>query len=627
MRLAAIYIPPRILNHIFGKDHNGYTLNLGGKYLYDFEQVGDTITLKSKQDNPSFIENFWGEDIELVSAIVGANGTGKSTLLNIFRKRTFCQYIFEDLVSNEYKIIENTENTIDIVYYTPYLNIEDQKFVFSNFKDISKYELMLEDTEYESIELSAQLELHNSENLKRWIKFRQIQDIETLLNDISLPLFNKINVKIRCLNPAYHQTPYAFRPFFDRFKTLREEEAKKKFEDLRARTPDHKEKLRSFGNNIKLELEIIERIIDKLRNILESSGNEYLKEGYINGGKTIDSDEFKDLNNLKDAFYWFLENAFIQISKDSEKIFFPIEKIKNLVEVLLKNVPVDYTDIENWTELNVSLDEAFDVLQAYEEFIISFKDNFSFDRKILLSFRPDKNISSGEKGMYDLFSSLYDYKFKVDNNILEEYNSYSKRERHNENYLILLDEADSGFHPSWKRKYVNAILTVFQFLFSKPKSPKNLQILFTTHDPLTLSDIPQNNIVYLGKDSDDITFISKNNFQSFGANIHDLLAHSFFLEDGLMGEFANYKIDKTIKWINENQNLKEKEKDFKINYLEYEVHKKIIDLIDEPVLQTKLNEMLSNLNTDNKKIENIEKQIRQLQEEKEKLKKGRDDIS
>jgi len=34
MRLAAIYIPSEVLPHIFGKNHNGQTINLGGKYIY-----------------------------------------------------------------------------------------------------------------------------------------------------------------------------------------------------------------------------------------------------------------------------------------------------------------------------------------------------------------------------------------------------------------------------------------------------------------------------------------------------------------------------------------------------------------------------------------------------------------
>ena len=37
-------------------------------------------------------------------------------------------------------------------------------------------------------------------------------------------------------------------------------------------------------------------------------------------------------------------------------------------------------------------------------------------------------------------------------------------------------------------------------------------------------------------------------FNTFGANIHTLLSHGFFMKDGLMGEFAKEKIQSVIKY-------------------------------------------------------------------------------
>ena len=58
----------------------------------------------------------------------------------------------------------------------------------------------------------------------------------------------------------------------------------------------------------------------------------------------------------------------------------------------------------------------------------------------------------------------------------------------------------------------------------------NINILFITHSPFILSDIPKQNVLFLenGKPSE------KKNMNTFGANITDLLADSFFIEDGLM---------------------------------------------------------------------------------------------
>ncbi|ARV10132.1 hypothetical protein BTO05_10970 [Winogradskyella sp. PC-19] len=617
MRLAAVFIPNGVLTYVFGENHKGYTLNLGGKYNYEFTEINNLPVLKEKLPNPNFIKGFWGSNLYLVSAIVGANGTGKTSILNVFRNRSFCFFIYENEKNDTYKIGDSTDNIFDIIYYSPFLNIQNHDYVNSNFKDVSKYELMLEDTEYENIELSAQLELHNSENLKRWIKFRQMSNIEFFLNYVALPVFNKINVKINFVGPRVHDTPYKFRPFFERFKVIKDEEEIAKFDKLRELNPitNEKKRPRLFGNKIKLELQIIERVIDKVQNILEMSGNKYLNEGYINNSYTPDSSDFKKNKDLKSAFYFFIDNAFIQLSKGSQKIFLPTREIKDLLELLLSHIPEKDVEIENWTELQISFKDALQLLDAYENFIISFKDNFSLDRKILLTFRPDKNLSSGEKGMYNLFSSLYDYQFKVDKQIFNEYNRYSTKDVANDNYLLLLDEADMGFHPQWKKKFVKSILMLFRIIFPNQK----IQILFTTHDPLTLSDIPKSNIVFLDKDKNSkLTYVlpqdRKVSKRSFGANIHDLLADSFFLKDGFMGEFAEYKIGELLRNLNflilgneiedlNNKGNKKNRELLKIKKAEFmrlesfvtskdeDYIKSVIDIVDEPILKFKLEEM------------------------------------
>ena len=83
MRLAAIYIPSEVLPHIFGEQHHGQTINFGGKYIYTFEEnANGDGKIKTKIENNHFIENFWNQKIQLISAIVGENGTGKTTILN-----------------------------------------------------------------------------------------------------------------------------------------------------------------------------------------------------------------------------------------------------------------------------------------------------------------------------------------------------------------------------------------------------------------------------------------------------------------------------------------------------------------------------------------------------------------
>ena len=74
MQLAALYIE----NHfLFSKPQ---IINFGGKYFY-FIKEGNIV---SKEMNDKYIHNFYSsKNVNLVSAIVGKNGAGKTSLLNI----------------------------------------------------------------------------------------------------------------------------------------------------------------------------------------------------------------------------------------------------------------------------------------------------------------------------------------------------------------------------------------------------------------------------------------------------------------------------------------------------------------------------------------------------------------
>ncbi len=97
---------------------------------------------------------------------------------------------------------------------------------------------------------------------------------------------------------------------------------------------------------------------------------------------------------------------------------------------------------------------------------------------------------------------------------------------------------------------------------------KKFHLVLTSHSPFVLSDIPKENVIFLEKDEKtgnckNVT--SEININTFGANIHTLLSHGFFMKDGLMGEFAKEKIQSIIKYHEEIEN-KEIIEDYKIEY-------------------------------------------------------------
>lgn len=152
---------------------------------------------------------------------------------------------------------------------------------------------------------------------------------------------------------------------------------------------------------------------------------------------------------------------------------------------------------------------------------------------------------------------------------------------------LILDEIELYAHPEMQKQFLNSLLNSIEKI--EINEIKSINIQFITHSPFILSDIPKQNILYLKtekrtRNGEDVQIAIPQSIEdkkSFGANITDLLADSFFIEDGLMGDFAKEKITDVINWLNNKQStIKTKEE-----------AKQIIEIIDEPILKYKLREM------------------------------------
>jgi hypothetical protein len=144
---------------------------------------------------------------------------------------------------------------------------------------------------------------------------------------------------------------------------------------------------------------------------------------------------------------------------------------------------------------------------------------------------------------------------------------------------LILDEVELYHHPEMQRTYLYRLLEGIKAL--NLKKIKGINILFSTHSPFILSDIPSSNILRLenGKPS------KKEMTQTFGANIHDLLANDFFLERGFMGEFAKEKIISLIEYLS---SIKKKGKGWDIDKAQ-----NFINMIGEPFIKGDLESLLA----------------------------------
>ena len=212
-----------------------------------------------------------------------------------------------------------------------------------------------------------------------------------------------------------------------------------------------------------------------------------------------------------------------------------------------------------------------------------------------MEYRHDINssskLSSGEEAMLNLFSSMYDA-IELKPQKISNIKSPS---------LLVLDEAEIGFHPEWQRNYIKTLLDFVKALSSV--SGHDYQIVITSHSPILLSDIPVNCCNFLKKEKvGDYEFkttnVRKSQPQTFARNVFELYRNSFFLEDGLIGTFAVEKL----------KSLEEKCKNG-------ESKKSEIDLIGDERLQEYFRILhLKKIQLD--AIEYYEKKLKELKEEK-----------
>ena len=147
------------------------------------------------------------------------------------------------------------------------------------------------------------------------------------------------------------------------------------------------------------------------------------------------------------------------------------------------------------------------------------------------------SLSSGEKQMlYSLGAIVYHLQ-NLNNTLLVRYR----------NVNVILEEIELYFHPEYQRAYVQKLLDMIRG--SHLNNIESVNILFVTHSPFILSDIPKNNVLFLN----DGRSVSEMQENTFGANIHMILQNAFFLNGVTIGDFARDKINKLFGKLHQDE--------------------------------------------------------------------------
>lgn len=467
-----------------------------------------------------------------ISAIVGANGSGKTAilhqLLNISDLETVKKtklYAFDEK-SNKVKFIDfNTLHKKETQVLL--LEQDNESASYGNGYSVNHF-INIEDYKKRNNAVIAFLGQNKSSHIIKdsnffpmYFEFKLIPNIEVdLSNLVGLKIVKTDNLygeKIDSLitnNDIDNLNNFLNKKITEAIKEFKENKNIKKYMYLRSF-------IINLFKNTKKSFNIFEQLFYAKFN-LDFPFFKILEENLYSKEKEKFDNYIISLNQLLSNKYLEEENK-IRI-----EIFNNDDEIKSIV----LNAEMHYFEISVWSDIN------------------NKKINF-------------QSLSSGEQKLLLLFAKL-NYVVSKD---------YIKNKK---NYILLLDEPEVYIHPDWQKKLISNFINFIKK--HKILKEKNVHLIITSHSPFILSDLPKENVIFLknGKQVDvDI--------ETFGANIHTLLSHGFFMENGLMGEFAKSEIDKVIELLNSEKNLSKK----KLNFC-----KSIISIIGEPVLKSTLQNML-----------------------------------
>lgn len=583
------------LKYVWVKDYKmfkdfGVNLSHSGTDCFSYDNETFEVLPKEKP-----VLTF-GENISSVTAIAGQNGSGKSTLfeLLIYAIATYengalgyskpiygivCidKFIFyhQDLIGidkesierkgyevfsyeespleSANKILKFHQNQVGFVYYS---NVIDWRSTYDeiNLKNYSSEQIIWDDINYGP----------------------------NLTNRYTEHLYQKNNDDIATDMQAYHiEENYHFVRFalnFPQFYPFNEPR-------------EFRIELTYYGNNKHLTATDPNLLSNKIfTDFLNGTAHETEKI-------SIDAKKFKEaqyqyykLNIVKLLFDEVLENeeSWEFIINDNFEVSFlngreDVITLTKSFKVIISNslqpeqssiayFKQRYRDTSDWRFYlmrNTWLQNSVDTSKALQLFIKLEEDVFKYsfnERKRINNYFLNDNLSSGEFSFYALFSRLHRLIWE----------NQRDKENQKDSFVILIDEAEIGFHPEWKKNFLSWIVDFFNREFVDV----DIQLILSTHSPYFLSDLHTDNVILLKKGNNGITNIENlSKKKIFAANIHELLSESFFLEDGLIGKYAKDKIDKLISYLSDPK----ENSDFNKTSAQ-----QLIDIIGEPLIKDML---------------------------------------
>jgi len=531
-----------ILIHIFIREHKSLkNLNLPITGSFQCSYADRILALNKLQDTSEYYRNHH------CSALIGSNGTGKSSILELLDNLT-----------------QESESTGIITFFN-----EDDESYHINLINIKEHEI-------KKINSDSKFIIH-----KENYKFLADHSI----NIIKIDSISNKNLKI---NAPYQRKNKNIHNLSVQENTKSSSSQKKYFNKL----------LNYFGNslftdtfteNVHFEfvfpgssLNIIERHLEQPLTDDDENYDRLRYFTYIKKKNKILTENISEGSVFQSLLSLYAPSIIYTLAKSAKfygdlipNLYFELERfddnrhisMSNKLRLLIRNIPgyewarQAISDYERETRLHYidtgeiefelenilsSFNELSNIIydRCYDGMLLNFSsmkiDNYDVVENLIHAINrlPSiisstiswgwRGISSGELARTHMFSETYNY--------------LNTSKPHSTN-IFILDEVDLYLHPEWQRTFLHEFLTRINYIEAS-KDLKKAQIIVCTHSPIIISDFLAKDIISLRKDEYDQTVTIESS--GFGSSIIDIYMNSMHLTS-TFGEHARIKIVRLLE--------------------------------------------------------------------------------